>query len=210
MENSLKQPIIILANGAFPTHHIPLDILKNAGSVICTDGSANTLNTYGMTPFAVIGDFDSYKETKPPFSGKKILESEQDNTDLEKALNWSLKNGIEKITILGATGLREDMTLANHYILFDYYDQIDLDMVTDHFTITCHKGQKSCNTFPGQIISILPQHFNTKVSTTALRHPLNEMELHPSAKAVSNQALGASFSVDASRPVLIFRGHPEN
>ena len=126
MENSLKQPIIILANGAFPTHHIPLSILKNAGSVICTDGSANILNTYEMTPFAVIGDFDSYEETKPPFSGKKIIESEQDNTDLEKALNWSLDNGVEKITILGATGLREDMTLANHYILFDYYDQYTL------------------------------------------------------------------------------------
>ena len=210
MENSLKQPTIILVNGAFPTHHIPLYILKNACSLICTYGSANTLNTYGMTPFAVIGDFDSYKETKPPFLGKKIIESHQDNTDLEKTLNWSLDNGIEKITILGATGLREDMTLANHYILFDYYDQIYLEMVTDHFTITCHKGQKSFDTFPGQIISILPQHYNTEVSTTALRYPLNNMSLNPSAKAVSNQAMGASFSVDASKPVLIFRGHTGN
>ena len=92
----------------------------------------------------------------------------------------------------------------------DYYDQIELEMVTDHFSITCHNGQKSYDTFPGQIISILPQRFNTEVSTTALRYPLNNMSLNPSAKAVSNQAMGASFSVDASKPVLIFRGHPEN
>ena len=40
MNKSFKLPVVILANGSFPTHHIPIEQLKAAGTVICTDGAA--------------------------------------------------------------------------------------------------------------------------------------------------------------------------
>jgi len=210
MENSFKSPIIILANGAFPSHPIPLEILEGAGTVICTDGSANSLEALSLMPHVIIGDMDSFKEMGSAFQGLKILDSNQENTDLEKALDWVIINGIEDVTILGGTGLREDMTVANHYILFDYSDKLNLNMVTDHFTITSHRGQKSFDSFPGEMVSLFPQRFGTVVSTTALSYPLNDIILDPSARAISNQSIGATFSVDASDPILVFRGHSEN
>ena len=59
MNKSFKSPVVILANGAFPISKIPLDQLKSAGTVICTDGSANNLSTLGLTPHVIIGDLDS-------------------------------------------------------------------------------------------------------------------------------------------------------
>lgn len=83
MENSFKSPIIILANGAFPTHLIPLEILEDAGTVICTDGSANTLDTLNLVPHVIIGDLDSI-DPDYEFHGLEIHDPNQDNTDLEK------------------------------------------------------------------------------------------------------------------------------
>ena len=209
MENLFKSPVVILANGVFPTHLIPLEILEDAGTVICTDGSANALAKLDLTPHVIIGDLDSI-DPDYEFHGLEIHDPNQENTDLEKALDWAVMNGIESVTLLGATGLREDMTVANHYILFDYIEKLNIKMITDHATITCHRGPRSFDSFPGEVVSLFPQRFGTVVSTTALKYPLNEMVLDPSARAISNQSIGATFSVDASEPILVFRSHPQN
>jgi len=209
MENLFKSPVVILANGAFPTHLMPLEILEDAGTVICTDGSANALAKLDLSPHVIIGDLDSI-DPDYEFHGLEIHDPNQENTDLEKALDWAVMNGIESVILLGATGLREDMTVANHYILFNYNEKLNIKMITDHATITCHRGQRSFDSFPGEVVSLFPQRFGTVVSTTALKYPLNEMVLDPSARAISNQSLGATFSVDVSEPILVFRGHPQN
>ena len=41
--NKLKNPLVIVANGEFPTHSIPLRILNEATSMLACDGAANTL-----------------------------------------------------------------------------------------------------------------------------------------------------------------------
>ena len=43
--NKLKSPLIIVANGDFPTHQIPLEILKSGQSIVACDGGANKLIT---------------------------------------------------------------------------------------------------------------------------------------------------------------------
>ena len=50
---------VILANGEFPTHSYPLKLIKNAKSIICTDGSADKLIKIGYKANIIIGDMDS-------------------------------------------------------------------------------------------------------------------------------------------------------
>ena len=38
-----SKPFIILANGQYPSHPAALNKLQTAGTIICTDGSANKL-----------------------------------------------------------------------------------------------------------------------------------------------------------------------
>lgn len=50
---------VILANGDYPTHPIPLQILANAPYIICCDGGADAYIDRGNVPDVIIGDGDS-------------------------------------------------------------------------------------------------------------------------------------------------------
>ena len=50
---------IILADGNFPVHRIPLGYLRDAQHIICCDGSAENLVMAGLEPEAIVGDLDS-------------------------------------------------------------------------------------------------------------------------------------------------------
>ena len=209
MKSLFKSPIVILVNGLFPTSPAPLEILENAGTVICTDGAVNKLEALGLIPHIIIGDLDS-KDIRIEFKGLIVRDTNQYNTDLEKALDWTIMNNVKKLAILGATGLREDMTLANHYILFDYYDKIEIKMITDYHTISCHKGKQSFHSSPGKNISLFVKDYDTTVSTTNLKYSLNKSLLDPSSRAISNESLTDNFEVDSSGPILVFKDHLES
>ncbi len=55
----LVNPIVIMANGKYPSHPYPIEIIDKAKTIICTDGSANKLKKHGFDPTLVIGDMDS-------------------------------------------------------------------------------------------------------------------------------------------------------
>lgn len=83
MKNLDKNPTeaVILANGEYPTHSVPVNILRNASYVACCDGAANEYLSRGYIPDAIIGDGDSispaYKSNTPtssiPLKNKKAM-----------------------------------------------------------------------------------------------------------------------------------------
>ena len=54
-----KENIVLIANGKFPTHEKPLEIIKKNSYIICCDGAANLLIKFGRNPNVIIGDLDS-------------------------------------------------------------------------------------------------------------------------------------------------------
>ena len=201
----LKEPIAILANGSFPKKKEPLEILNNVCTLICTDGSANTLIAKNLSPQVIIGDMDSINN-KFQFKGLKIPDYNKNNTDLEKAIEWLIMSKIYKVTLLGATGNRDDMSLVNYFLLFKYFNEIDITMITDFFSISCNLGKKSFNSFKGQTVSILPKK-NSIVSSKGLKFTLNNERISQDGKTLSNLSNGKSFSINCDEPILIFRSH---
>ncbi len=200
-------PFVLLANGKYPNHPNPLKILHSSNTIICTDGSAKSLRQNGMVPQVIIGDLDSLNIDENSFDGLLIRDSNQNNTDLEKALDWSIEYGIEKMSILGATGLREDHSIANLFIFAEYYSKLNLTMVTNHFTITCHTGNKIFDSYRGQTVSLFVVNPNTIITTQHLKYPMKDRCLLPSSKAISNESLNSKFSIESNKPVLVFRSH---
>jgi len=64
-----KNPVVIVGNGEFPAHPIPLNHLKNSGTIICADSGADQIISHNFTPDAIIGDMDSTKFKKEDFKG---------------------------------------------------------------------------------------------------------------------------------------------
>ena len=210
MENTtLMKPYTILANGQFPVHPFPLDILHNSQTIICTDGSANSLIDKGINPNVIIGDMDSLLIDNKTFPGQFIKDPNQENTDLEKAFEWSIKNKISTINVLGASQEREDHSFGNLYLLSKYCDLLNLTYVTDYFSITCHEGNKKFSSFNNQIVSILPVEHIQHISTESLKYNLSNEELPISSRGISNRSLNDNFSINSSSKIWVFRSHPE-
>jgi thiamine pyrophosphokinase len=210
MENTkLLKPFTIVANGQFPNHPLPLQILYESKTIICTDGSANLLIDKGINPNVIIGDMDSLLIDNKAFSGQFIKDSNQENTDLEKAFEWCIKNNVKTINVLGASQQREDHSITNLYLLSTYCDAINLTYVTDYFSITCHEGNRIFSSFKNQIVSILPVKYIQDISTENLKYNLSDEELPISSRGISNQSISDNFTINSSGKIWVFRSHPE-
>jgi thiamine pyrophosphokinase len=199
-----KSRAVIVADGSFPIHNIPLGYLRNAGKIICCDGSASTLVEAGFIPDAIVGDMDSLdRELAARFSDRIHVNPEQETNDLTKSVNWCIDNGFDDLVILGATGKREDHTLGNISLLAEYVKNVRVKMVTDtgyliplisSATLPCCKGQQ---------VSIFSIDNETEITSSGLKFPLNGTKLKNWWQATLNECLGDSFSLEFSRGRLI-------
>ena len=78
---------VIVADGTFPQHNIPLEYLKNAKRIVCCDGSTQNLILSGIQPDAIVGDLDSLNdELANRFADRIYLDESQETNDLTKAV----------------------------------------------------------------------------------------------------------------------------
>ena len=210
MNRAFQPPIVILANGRFPTHPNPLNILDEAGTVICTDGSADTLLMFGRIPHVIIGDLDSTQVGKDDFDGLWIPVPDQDKTDLHKTLDWCLINDLNEVVVLGAMGKREDHSLGNLYLLVEFSQKkMDIHFVSDYASIFCMKGKQTFPSSPGQQVSIVAVDAVKSISTDGLKYPLNSDSFPPACNGISNEALENKFTIISTDKIWIFINHPD-
>ncbi len=198
---------VILANGEFPTGEIALSILANAQFLVCCDGAANQLllNSTRL-PDAIVGDCDSVtEENKKIFSGIIHRIPDQETNDLTKAVNFCLSIGRKRITILGATGKREDHTLANISLLGQYFEKdTEFQMITDYGVFNAISENSEFESFEGQQVSL----FNisaTAITSHNLRYPLQNRILHQLWEGTLNESMGNSFRLDVEGKYIVFR-----
>lgn len=203
------EPVVVLADGLFPTHPVPLTILTSAGTLICCDGATDKALAAGCTPTLVIGDLDSLQADRESLSGDVIWDNGQENTDLEKAIERCINNGISEVTLLGITGLRDDHTLANLHLLANFSGAIRLTAVTDFFTIIPLSGEKKFEAEAGRRVSLHCLGKSVKITTDGLKYDLHGEMFSGSGHGMSNEATGDSFTVTAENgTVLVFVSHP--
>lgn len=204
-----NKPFIILANGQYPSHLSALNKLHTAGTIICTDGSANKLLENGLTPNVIIGDMDSTTVDQNSFKGLYVKIIDQENTDLDKAFEWCKLNNLSPLTVLGTSQLREDHTIGNLILLANYSDELDINFVTDYFTITCHHGKRSFTSFKQQLVSIVPVEDIQSITTKGLEFPLIDEPFPLSSRGISNRATGHQFIITSSGKIWVFRSHSD-
>ncbi len=195
---------VIVANGNFPGHEIPLGYLKNATRIICCDGSTENLIKAGFIPDAIIGDMDSLNASiAGRFHDRIFRDPEQETNDLTKAVTWSIERGYANIVILGATGKREDHTIGNISLLAEYVKHAAVKMVTDTGILTALSRGAEIRSFPGQQVSIFSVDTEIEITSAGLRYPLNRKKLDNWWVATLNEATGDSFSLEFDQGRII-------
>jgi thiamine pyrophosphokinase len=188
---------VILADGQFPAHPIPLAILRDAPMVICCDGAAQKLIGSGIRmPDYVVGDLDSLNQELLDRLGDKVIRIEsQDSNDLTKAFELALSLRSEKVVILGATGLREDHTLGNISLLVRYAEQADVLMYTDYGRFIAISETTTFPSHRGQQVSIFSLTPNSPITYEGLKWDIKDRPLLSWWEGTLNEALGDRFTV---------------
>ncbi len=198
---------IILANGAFPKHEIPLSVLRQADRIICCDGATENLLKVGLEPDFIVGDLDSLStELKTTYQAILRHNPDQENNDQTKAVRFCIENGWKELTILGATGKREDHTLGNISLLADYADEVKIQLLTDYGSFVAISCSTVFESFEGQQVSIFSFSPETLFTTHDLLYPLNNRGLYSWWQGTLNEATRNYFSIDINQgKALIFR-----
>ena len=202
-----NNPVVIVGNGESPVHQIPLNHLKNAGTIICADGGADQLISYNLTPNAIIGDMDSTKLRKDDFKGVWISSPNQNKTDLQKTLDWCIVNNLNDMFILGAMGKREDHSLGNLHVLAEFSKKLKMKFVTNHAVIYSLKGKRTFSSLKEQQISIVAIENVKSISTVGLKYELNNEPFPPACNGISNEAESDEFTIETTEPIWLFINH---
>jgi thiamine pyrophosphokinase len=198
---------IVLANGAFPKHNIPINYLLNAERIICCDGAIENLLAAGLEPDYIVGDLDSISnEKKLRFASILQHDSNQETNDLTKAIRFCVANNWKKITILGATGKREDHTLGNLSLLGDYSEISDIQLLTDYGVFTSQSSTTTYESHPGQQVSIFGLSSDTLFTFHQLMYPVVNRKLTSWWQGTLNEAIAEKFTIESDcGKVLVFR-----
>jgi len=218
--------ITVLANGAFPSVTSVSSCLALADMVVCCDGALeNYLRWWrAQSPSSrcrvcVVGDGDSLRPsllTEAAAAGLAVEHhpvAEQESNDLSKAVHFAVAQwrqgggggGALAIDILGATGLREDHTLANISLLAYYqerYPSVAFRLLSDFCAMRPMRGCCRFRSFPGQQVSLFSFTPEVPVSLRGLRYPLEGRRLRWLWEGSLNESLADSFEVEGGLLVV--------
>ena len=216
---------VILANGAPPTHPVPLRSFREADRLIACDGAWRKALDLGRVPDAVVGDGDSLGEEGREALAQRgipfIGEGEQETNDLCKAFRHALATGAEGdvFVILGATGRREDHALGNIFHLLDFAavapreggaDRLParVSMVTDFGTFEpVLPPGGTWTAAAGRSVSVFAPVPGTRMTSEGLEWPLEGVALDALWRGTLNRTTGDTFTLRTTHPILLYLAH---
>jgi len=208
---------LIFANGDVDDGEMVDRALEHASEavIVAADGGVRVAEHYHLRVNAVIGDMDSLTpEQIEQLTQEKatILRHpvEKDETDLELALIWAVKQGADWIRLIGATGGRLDQILSNIYLLaLPILDGRDVQLVAGKQAAWLAKpGKTEITGAIGDTISLIPLTGTVRgVRTDNLYYPLHDEDLYfGPARGVSNVIAGSSATTASQAAVWVREG----
>lgn len=178
----------IVCNGEPARRVLARRLARTVDLIIAADGGANVARRAGIRPHVIIGDLDSVTLTTRKFfaAAQLIHVARQDNTDLEKALDYALAAGVKKATLLGATGKRLDHTLGNLSVIWRYAGVVDIRLLGNDWCAVPVGRMKRLRAKRGTVVSLLPFGTCTGITLRGLRYPLANATMRVGEIGVSN------------------------
>ena len=200
----IQEPVVILANGEFPSHKSSVLILEDAGTIICCDGSVNNLVKNGMEPHYILGDMDSIDDNlKIKYKEQLIELPDQNENDLLKTIQWVENKGVKDAIILGATGKRDDHSLANIFILLQHSSPLKITLYTNYGIFSVIQDKQKFDSFIGQQISLFATDPKIEVTSNNLKYNFNRNTISTLFYGTLNECINDFFEIEISHGTLL-------
>jgi thiamine pyrophosphokinase len=163
-------------------------LAARATLVVAADGGANLCRQYGIVPDVIIGDLDSVTRDTLRRSTRSLLVRvrRQDNTDLEKALDFLVASRVPEAVIAGADGRRIDFTLGNLAVLWRYSGLMSLTVAGDGWFAVPVRRAMSVDVPVGTVVSVIPNGRVAGLTLRGFRYPLRDATMNIGQIGVSN------------------------
>ena len=176
-----QEPALIIANGAACSQDLMDQLLEWSPYIVVLDEAIERVIALNIKVDVLIGDFDRnfdpaiYLEKQYPL--EIVHNTDQESTDLEKALDLLLAKGIHAANVLWATGKRADHTFTNITTLVKYRDTMKIVILDDYSKIfrlpAVYKKWYTKDT----ILSLIPVGEAGGITTSNLKYPLVKEDL---------------------------------
>lgn len=185
----MEQRIVILGNGEFPRTELPKRLIECADIVICCDGAFSKLLRHGKLAenvkgkeFYITGDLDSIsRKHLKEYRGHVIPYEDQNINDQTKSFRLAARlireSGLHtELIFLGATGLREDHTIANISLMMEYASEdivrsgmCSVKMISDYTTVIPFTESITFDCPEGSGVSIFTPDNTLSIKSDGLR-----------------------------------------
>lgn len=203
-----KSYIVILGNGLYPNENKMGHLIENSSYIVCVNGGSKKAKEFKIKPDIILGDLDSadsdslayFRNLNVPI--QKILSQEEN--DLEKALMFLIKKGVQRVVLCGFTSEKVDQTISTLQLAKKYINKIDSYIISNRSEIFLLK--KGSYKFPAKInqtISILGFLRAYKVTTDGLKYSLEEENLYEGSRGISNQATKNTVQISLKAGTLV-------
>ncbi len=205
--------ILILANGSWNEARDVAwlrRIAEDADRVVATDGALDRATQCQLAVDLLIGDLDSLAnpanlEQRFPNLEIHRYPEDKDQTDLELAIDWALRQSPKSILIYGATGGRIDHTMANLALLEKgLHSGIPIQIISPSESVQLIQGDHPLDgAIVGDRVSLLPISLFCTVSTQGLLYPLEGEKLfRGQGRGISNVVAATPARVTVESGVL--------
>ena len=188
---------LVICNGEPPSRRLGRSLARHADLIVAADGGGNTARMLGIRPDIIIGDFDSISPaTRRHFKHSLFLQiKSQENTDLEKTLDFLTTRGRSDVVIVGATGGRLDFTLANLSVFWNYTSNLDITFRGDGWRAVSVGRALSMKAPVGSTVSLIPFGNCEGVTSRGLRYLLRNSPMRVGTIGASNVVTSSPFTV---------------
>jgi thiamine pyrophosphokinase len=207
----MSERVVIFANGSLPAPERLYTLLQAGDILLGADGGTLHLIALGLTPHAVIGDFDSLSDDLvQSLAAQGVLlhryPADKDQTDLELALRHALEYRPRAIRVVAALGGRLDQTLGNLSLLAaPWLNELDVRLEDGVEEVLLARRAALLQGEVGEIVSLIPWGGPAEgVVTEGLRWALRGETLYPEqTRGISNELIHSQARISLSRGALL-------
>lgn len=186
----MENKVALIANGELDLSTCA-DKLRSFSNVIAVDGGISHCKQLQIYPRYIIGDLDSANADllcEYPLAEKIQFPQEKDESDLELAILFALKQGFHPLTVFGGLGHRTDHTFYNLQLITRFKETISFDNGKEQVFALSSPQEILCR--PGQTLSFFSLDPTTSgVCSRGLKWELQNISMKLGFMSLSNVAL---------------------
>lgn len=202
---------LLVANGPINWTRELSALAAAAEPLLAADGGANRLGRIGLRPAAVVGDLDSITSGIRAFVGedRMVHRPDQDRTDLDKALEYAFHElGLDRLTVLGATGGRLDHASGNLGLLARLAMGEGLEYLEPGHRLVAVAGEIVLSAVPGETWSFFTFDPAVRVSLEGVKWPVTDTALDLVGRpSISNEAASDELRIRAEGGSVVVMRH---